>query len=572
MSTQYHYEPLGPGDFRILHIRPGRKKDPIRCCLQTQNIHTSQETEYFALSYAWGSIDCPETILLEGFELPVTKNLSSALSHARDRKKRVSLWADAVCINQADKDEQGHQVAQMRSIYRAATRVIIWLGEATVSSDNAMEYIDLGMPDIDLLPNVDVMELFCRQWWKRVWVVQEVASAQHDPIIRCGKKEVLWSSLSRHQVKVPFAGWMQYLMDMRGQARDLQMVDDPLEKAHASIHVQMFFEVVGRLRDGHFLSWRDAFALGYIMESTDARDLVFALMGLFDDQGIPPVVPDYYKDAASVHREAAIASFQNTEGLATLTLTVSLSQKYFPTWTPDMVNGVPGIFLVTDTGVYRAAGETTARLRWSQDHTVLHASGMVCDTVVDAVHDQKGESADPSKAFDRAKRLAYEFGEFNGLDSSVTKDRFWRTMIANQGRSYGAYHADLGYPAPENLGDRYMAWQKEVEVPKEAVGPGIAFEWHQEYFKPYLASLHAFDNTEMWSFFTTQFGRFGLGQKGVRAGDLICILHGGRVTYTLRKVQDHYIFVGCAYVHGIMDGEVADDLRDADCAQEFEIH
>jgi hypothetical protein len=160
MSTQYHYEPLGPGDFRILHIRPGRKQDPIRCCLQAQNIHTSQETEYFALSYAWGSIEYTKTIILEGFTFPVTHNLFSALWHARDREKRVSLWVDAVCINQADKDEQGHQVAQMRFIYRAATRVIIWPGEATVSSDNTIEHIDFGMPDIDLLSDKDVLKLF----------------------------------------------------------------------------------------------------------------------------------------------------------------------------------------------------------------------------------------------------------------------------------------------------------------------------------------------------------------------------------------------------------------------------
>jgi hypothetical protein len=143
MSTQYHYEPLGPCDFRILHIRPGRKHDPIQCCLQTQNFHTSLDAEYSALSYAWGSTDRTQTIMLEGFSFPVTHNLHSALWHARDRKKRVSLWADAVCINQTDKDERGHQVVQMRSIYRAAAQVIIWLGEATVESDNAMEFICL---------------------------------------------------------------------------------------------------------------------------------------------------------------------------------------------------------------------------------------------------------------------------------------------------------------------------------------------------------------------------------------------------------------------------------------------
>jgi hypothetical protein len=470
-------------------------------------------------------------------------------------------------------NERGHQVAQMGSIYRAAARVIIWLGEATVESDNAMEFICRGTPDRDLLSNKDVLELFYRPWWRRIWVIQEVASAQSDPIIRCGKKEVLWSSLCRIRGKVPFQGWMQCVMEMRELTRFASGVDGVGDMVSAVAHAQMFVEVVDPLRRGFVLPWIDAFALGYIMKSTDPRDLVFALMGLFNEQGIPPFVPDYRKDAITVQCEAAAASLQHGGGLDTLTLTVSPSRNHLPTWVPDMINGEPGIFLITDTSVYRAARETTARLRWSQGHTVLHASGMVCDTVVDVVYEQKGESAESLKAFDRAKDLAYEFGKRNELDNSVTRDRFWRTMIANQGRSScGVYYADLGYPAPQYLGDRYMAWQKEVDVPDEVVGLGVAFEWNLGYFKPYFTSRHAMENNGQWSFFTTEFGRFGLGQKGIVPGDLICILHGGRVTYTLRKVLDHYIFVGCAYVHGIMDGEIADDLSDAECVQEFEIH
>jgi hypothetical protein len=573
MSTQYHYEPLGPGDFRILHIRPGRKEDLIRCCLQIQNIHTSQETEYSALSYAWGSIKRTETIILEGFSFLVTHNLHSALWHARESEKTVSLWADAVCINQADMKERGHQVAQMRSIYRSAARVIIWLGEATVESDNAMEFICHGTPDRDLLSNKDVLELFYRPWWKRIWVIQEVASAQSDPIIRCGKKEVFWSSLRRIRGKVPFQGWIQFAMQMQELIRFASGANGLGDMVNAVAHAQMFVEAVDRLRRGSVLPWIDAFALGYIMKSTDPRDLIFALMGLFNEQGIPPFVPDYRKDAISVQCEAAAASLQYGGGLDTLTLTVSPSRNHLPTWAPDMVNGEPGIFLVTDTGVYRAAGKTTAHLRWSQGHRVLHASGMVCDTVVDIVYDQRGESKESLKAFDRAKDLAYEFGKRSELDNFVTRDRFWRTMIVNQGRSsYGAYHADLRYPAPQYLGDRYMAWQKEIDIPDEAIGPGEAFEWHMKYIEPYFTSRHAMDNTGRWSFFTTRSGRFGLGQGDVMAGDPICILHGGRVTYTLRKVLNHYIFVGCAYVHGIMDGEIADDLSDTECVQEFEIH
>jgi hypothetical protein len=38
------------------------------------------------------------------------------------------LWVDAVCINQLDPVEKGHQVAQMGRIYENAERVVVWLG------------------------------------------------------------------------------------------------------------------------------------------------------------------------------------------------------------------------------------------------------------------------------------------------------------------------------------------------------------------------------------------------------------------------------------------------------------
>jgi hypothetical protein len=55
-------------------------------------------------------------------------------------------------------------------------------------------------------------------------------------------------------------------------------------------------------------------------------------------------------------------------------------------------------------------------------------------------------------------------------------------------------------------------------------------------------------------------------------GDVVCILHGGRVTCILRKEQDHHILVGCAYVHGVMRGEISHELSDAMRVEIFDIH
>ncbi|KAH6662018.1 hypothetical protein B0J14DRAFT_496506 [Halenospora varia] len=46
-----------------------------------------------------------------------------------------------------------------------------------------------------------------------------------------------------------------------------------------------------------------------------------------------------------------------------------------------------------------------------------------------------------------------------------------------------------------------------------------------------------------------------------QAGDLICILFGCSVPVIIRKVKNHHILIGEAYVRGIMDGEAIIQLR-----------
>ena len=48
----------------------------------------------------------------------------------------------------------------------------------------------------------------------------------------------------------------------------------------------------------------------------------------------------------------------------------------------------------------------------------------------------------------------------------------------------------------------------------------------------------------------------GIVPAATRLGDLVCVLFGGQVLYTLRSTgQDLYEFVGECYIHGLMDGE-----------------
>lgn len=73
-------------------------------------------------------------------KIPLGANLDQALRSLRLRDQDRTIWIDAICINQADITERGHQVAQMGKIYESATAVTAWLGEASENSDHALQF------------------------------------------------------------------------------------------------------------------------------------------------------------------------------------------------------------------------------------------------------------------------------------------------------------------------------------------------------------------------------------------------------------------------------------------------
>lgn len=58
-----------------------------------------------------------------------TQSLFGALRRLRSCTQVCTVWADAVCINQADAAERSIQVATMGELYRRCSGVLIWLGE-----------------------------------------------------------------------------------------------------------------------------------------------------------------------------------------------------------------------------------------------------------------------------------------------------------------------------------------------------------------------------------------------------------------------------------------------------------
>lgn len=197
--------------FRLLELQAGQTDDPVTVRLLACSFGT---VSYEAVSYAWGDADQKSEIrVLTDCDdktcatISVTTNCHNALITLRKSHGPRVLWVDSICIDQYSIPERSHQVSLMAQIYQGALRVVVYLGPSADDSDEAMHWIreidqpsDYGAwPSREERPrgplNMDsIRALFQRPWFRRVWVLQEIAFAQ-DAVFVCGQSEASWDSI-----------------------------------------------------------------------------------------------------------------------------------------------------------------------------------------------------------------------------------------------------------------------------------------------------------------------------------------------------------------------------------------
>jgi hypothetical protein len=111
---------------------------------------------------------------------------------------------DALCINQADVGERGHQVRQMRAIYANVELVYAYVGEGSEMGNAFLAAIStyrLGdsLQDDQLLRTEQISEscldeFFERRWFSRVWCLQEIGMARYVELIY-GGITIPWSQI-----------------------------------------------------------------------------------------------------------------------------------------------------------------------------------------------------------------------------------------------------------------------------------------------------------------------------------------------------------------------------------------
>ena len=184
---------------------------PLRNCRQSSDNRFSGR--FVALSYTWGDKDDLDEKSVDGMNLVVQSNLKKALLALRATSfvhAGCKIWTDAVCINQKNMAELNSSIKRMKEIYSQAVNVVIWLGDATNESNEAIDLINAIAVSWDdgpeslrmcLRENFDrrgttiwesLSHLILRDYWSRLWIIQELVLGGKDSTIICGEQVTTW--------------------------------------------------------------------------------------------------------------------------------------------------------------------------------------------------------------------------------------------------------------------------------------------------------------------------------------------------------------------------------------------
>ena len=302
MEERSIYRPLQAGEIRLLVLLPGKVQDPLSVRLVTTRLQgegTRAVATYEALSYQWGPPLPAKMITVNDTFVSIRYNLHLALLAIRDKQFPRCLWVDALCINQRNVLERGGQVSIMSKIFRHATKVLVWLGEAADDSDLLFELMAQVEGRLDRLDSlitvwaqagIDIsrftkqklqsafLAISRRPYWTRLWIIQDMLSASSIDLL-CGSKSLPWAFFS---IALEAIGNIKVSSDSDSCAST---------PAYAIAATQLY--------EYRAYPFADLLQLCDRCNSQceDVRDNVYGLLSIAEDVSI---IPDYTKSAAEL--------------------------------------------------------------------------------------------------------------------------------------------------------------------------------------------------------------------------------------------------------------------------------
>jgi hypothetical protein len=165
-------------------------------------------------------------------------------------------------------------------------------------------------------------DFFTQNYWRRVWVIQEVAVATKVKVL-CGSYEIPWDDVAA-------------VLAMWRKKPDIVPIDK--RTYLKAVHLAEFRDRFQVKREP--ISLLDAMRWSYQTEATDPRDKIFALLGLCHDGATYVPVPNYKQPLEEIIADISktMMSFDRSLDLMCLKGTALEEQSKLPSWTPNWVN------------------------------------------------------------------------------------------------------------------------------------------------------------------------------------------------------------------------------------------
>lgn len=571
---------------------------------------TAQEAPWFigyeAISYHWGDQTAKASILLNGqpFEAPLSS--TEALRNLRWPQDTRMVWIDALCINQEDLAERGHQVAVMGNIYWYASRTLIWLGhedektrpalmllhyilKETSKDNTSAETINGKIQLVERGTGYAAKDLitafFGRPWFTRVWVFQEVMLSQ-DSICHIGRRSISWQEVGSIAFTIP------KLLSTTDFTSNMMIKEDiamafllPLASGRPSSrssHVPTPDEPPAEPR-----RLLDLILKTMTLKCSDPRDKIFGLLGLTtwaqsERTLLHQIEPSYTESIEICMRSATLAVIQEENSLTPLIFaddTMSRprepEEEHWPSWAVHWHNlELKGGANLNHFRTYNAHRDNKVAIKILKNPAhpdALFARGFSVCTISYALPvftPEMMRSSTLPMAFEQILGALFRHWETLSRLSvaeifvaTLLEGYFFRKQIQrnppDKSKSSTCGNPDNGDSFIWQIldraksGDDLALFRRLSARLCSATEPGLKLRHDGR-----VMDVRSLGTIEQRRLFVTEDGHLGLGPGTLQEGDHVVVLFGSAMPFVLRPVDTWWNLRGYCYVDGIMDGEL----------------
>jgi hypothetical protein len=521
------------------HLHP--EDNRIQCRLFITSL--DEFPSYDALSYTWGQPDeLNLKIWVNGVLIPVRRNLLCALRMLRGDVERV-LWIDALCINQNDEQERGHQVEMMGEIYKMAYWVLAWLGtpdigesqdridiighQAPSKSVLAFDFLEVAsqrsdnrysqqfnhykwMDDFVHNPALnchwkELADICNLEYWTRLWIIQEVCLASKLRVLH-GTKMIDWTAFRNFYSVISL-----YPLD-RQDGSHLRRPDVNYSYMDRIVNSQPWKLVMyGRFEPSSPMggpTLKSLLELSMPCSCHDQKDKVYGILGLASDVPVGEIPVDYSQSLFQLYTSVMRFMLRKVPRYSADAILIPFSQLLQRT----ILGPGPMFDKLSFEDILKGRYEMV--LRQPLRENFLRTTGWTIGTI--AI-----ESSNPAELWRRSCK-AFNPSRFRQRDSKCEK----RTSIT------------------------CSLWRKNLHRIWEADGDSFALFLHCFCGKsPKSTSRLTREGFSAGlTMFVTDELAVGVGPKGIQPGDKLWKFHGDRFFAVIRGQGDHFKVLGRAVI------------------------